>query len=103
MILYNVTCYVALEIEKKWLEWNNLLLNELSKSENTKSISLLKLNTDTHIEVAVYAIQYNISNHNTLQNFLKNEDQVLKEKITSQFGEALLVFSSQLEIIKEYK
>ncbi|MEC8636148.1 MAG: DUF4286 family protein [Bacteroidota bacterium] len=102
MIVYNVTCNVAPEVEKQWLEWIDLQLNDISKSEKISGSSILKLNTNNPKEGAVYALQYQISDHNSLQNFLENEDQVLKKQIKIQFGEAVLHFSSQLHIIKEY-
>ena len=45
MVVYNVTCNVALEVEKKWLEWIDKQLNDLSKSENINTTSILKLNS----------------------------------------------------------
>ena len=102
MVVYNVTCNVALEIEEKWLKWINLQLNDLSQSEKITSTSILKLDTNTSTDGVVYALQYQISDHKTLQGFLQNEDLNLKQQIKSQFGDGVLHFSSQLEIIKQY-
>ena len=102
MIVYNVTCNVAPEVENEWLEWVDLQLNNISKSEKTIGTSILKLNTNSPTEEAVYALQYQITDHNTLENFLNNEDKTLKDRIKMDFGEAVLHFSSQLEIIKKY-
>ncbi|MGB2253353.1 MAG: DUF4286 family protein [Flavobacteriaceae bacterium] len=102
MIVYNVTCNVAPEVEKQWQEWIDLQLNDISKSKKISTTSILKLNTNTPTEGIVYALQYQITDHNTLENFLKNEDQTLKDRIKRDFREAVLHFSSQLEIIKEY-
>ena len=103
MILYNVTCNVTQEVENQWLEWIDLQLNNISKSEKISGISILKLNTNISTEEVVYAIQYQIRDHNTLENFLNNEDKTLKDRIKMDFGEAVLHFSSQLEIIKKYQ
>ena len=70
MIVHNVTCNVAPEVENQWLEWVGL--------------------------------HYQITDHNTLENFLNNEDKTLKDRIKMDFGEAVLHFTSQLEIIKKY-
>ena len=43
MVVYNVTCNVALEIEEKWLEWIDLQLTDLSQSEKITSTTLLRL------------------------------------------------------------
>lgn len=102
MVVYNVTCNVALEVEKKWLEWIDKQLNDLSKSENINTTSILKLNLTATTEGLVYVIQYQISDQNTLDHFINNEGKILKKKIRNKFGEGVLNFSSQLEIIKEY-
>ena len=101
MILYNVTCNVAPKVENQWQEWVDLQLNNISKSEKIIGPSILKLNTNSPTEEAVYALQYQITDHNTLENFLNNEDKTLKDRIKMDFGEAVLHFSSQLEIIKK--
>ena len=102
MIVYNVTCNVAPEIEKRWLEWIDLQLDNLSKSEKISATSILKLNNNSSENEIVYALQYQIYNRDSLQSFLNNEDQVLKKQINTVFGKSVLHFSSQLEIIKKY-
>lgn len=102
MIVHNITCNVALPFEKKWLEWIDLKLQELSKSDFITSTSILKLDDNNSTEGSVYALQYHISDRENLQCFLKKEDMVLKEQIKTKFGEAVLHFSSQLQIIKQY-
>jgi len=102
MIVYNVTCNVAPDIEKRWLEWIDLQLDNLSKSEKISATSILKLNNNSSENEAVYALQYQIYNRDSLQSFLNNEDQVLKKQINTVFGKSVLHFSSQLEIIKKY-
>ena len=102
MIVYNVTCNVAPEIEKRWLKWIDHQLYNLSKSEKISATSILKLNTNGSENEAVYALQYHIYNRDSLQSFLNNEDQVLKKQINTVFGKSVLHFSSQLLIIKKY-
>ena len=102
MIVYNVTCNVAPEVENKWLEWIDLKLNNISKSEKISCISILKLNTGSSTEELIYALQYKITDLNTLEKFLNNEDKTLKDRIKTDFGDAVLHFSSKLEIIKKY-
>ena len=102
MIVYNVTCNVAPEIEKRWLEWIDHQLYNLSKSEKISATSILKLNNNSSENEIVYALQYQIYNRDSLQSFLDNEDQVLKKQINTVFGKSVLHFSSQLQIIKKY-
>ena len=102
MIVYNLTCNVDLEVEKQWVEWVDLQLGQMSKSDRINNTYLLKLNSNSPSKGSIYALQYLISNQETLQNFLNNEDQILKEQIRLAFGETVLHFSSQLEIIKQY-
>ena len=54
MILYNVTCNVTQEVENQWLEWVDLQLNNIFKSEKISGISILKLNTNISAEAVSY-------------------------------------------------
>ena len=101
MIVYNVTCNVTLEVEKRWLESINFRVNNLSKSEKILATSILKLNKNSFEKAAVYTLQYKISNRDSLLSFLNNKDQVLKRQIKTAFGESVLHFSSRLEILKK--
>ena len=73
MIVYNLTCNVDLEVEKQWVEWVDLQLGQMSKSDRINNTYLLKLNSNSPSKGSIYALQYLISNQETLQNFLKNE------------------------------
>ena len=102
MILYNAPCNKTIDIKKKRMEWENFRANEISKSEKISVPSIIRLGRDDTIKVEVYALQYQISIHTSLNNFLENYNQDQKKLINIQFGEAIFNFSSQLETSKQY-
>ena len=103
MVVYNVTCNLELEVEKKWSEGIDEKLYVLLKHEKIIAPSSLKLNLSVPPKRSIYALDYNILDQNAVEQFIYNVDKILKEKISKEFGEAVLNFSSQLEIMKEYK
>ena len=102
MILYNAPCNKTIEVKKKKMEWENFRANQISKSEKISVPSILRLGRDDTIKVEVYALQYQISIHTSLHNFLENYNQDQKKLINIQLGEAIFNFSSQLETSKQY-
>ena len=68
-MVYNVTCNVALDVEKKWLEWVDLRLNLISKSKKIITNSILKIDTNTPLKTALYALKYQFSDNDKLQFF----------------------------------
>ena len=69
MIVNNVTWNVALHKEKKWLEWVDLRLNLISKSEKIIANSILKIETNTVSEASLYVLKYQLSDNDKLQFF----------------------------------
>ena len=103
MVVFNVTCNLELEVEKKWSNGIDKKLYVLLKPEKIIHPSSLKLNLSAPPKRSVYALHYKILDQNTVNQFINNVDKILKEKISKKFGEAVLNFRSQLEIMKEYK
>mgnify|MGYP003319198146 CR=1 FL=1 len=103
MVVHNVTCNLELEVEKKCLEGIDEKLDDLLKPEKIIDPSSLKLNLSSPPKRSIYALHYKILDQNAVEKFIYNVDKILKEKIIKEFGEAVLNFSSQLEIMKEYK
>ena len=92
MIVYNVTCNVAPEVEKQWQEWIDLQLNDISNPKNKHDLHSKAQYQHPNRRDSL-CLQYQITDQNTLENFLKNEDQTLKDRIKRDFGEAVLHFS----------
>ena len=103
MVVHNVTCNLELEVEKKWSEGIDEKLFVLLKPEKIIAPSSLKLNSSAPPKRSIYALHYKILDQNVVEQFINNVGKILKEKIRKEFGEAVLNFSSQLEIMKEYK
>ena len=101
MIVYNVTCNVAPDIEKRWLEWIDLQLDNLSKSEKISATSILKLNNNSSENEAVYALQYQIYNRDSLQSFLNNEDNFSDQDWKNLYELAEDTFVEETDSLKE--
>ena len=103
MIPYNVTYHVAPEIEKQWLEWmNEKHLPEIMATGFFSSAMVLKIYDGFEVMETAYAIQYSAKNHEDLDRFLKENKQKLKLQSLKLFGENVLQFSTQLEVLSQH-
>ena len=103
MILYNVTNHVAPEIESQWLEWlNKTHLPEMMATGVFASALVLRVYDGFDAAETAYAIQYSANNHDDLDRFLKENKQKLKLQSLKLFGENVLQFCNQLEVLSQH-
>lgn len=103
MILHNITSQVVPEVESEWMEWmqNTHIPNVLASGCFTQA-TLLKVHADTP-DFKAYAVQYTAASKSDLERFLTSVAPELTQQIKAVFGENVLHFSTQLELISTHK
>jgi hypothetical protein len=99
MIIYNVTSQVAPEVHENWLEW--MQTHHIPKALDTlyfEEVTILKVGMDQPTD-PTYAVQYKASSRRHLQDYLDTEAALLKQEIHEKFGEQVLSFETQLELV----
>lgn len=104
MFYYNVTCRVEPDIESIWLEWMIAThIPEVLQTGCFKECKILRLLQDAQAnEGSVYAIQYLYQNENDIDTYVNQFAPALKQKTWDKFGESVLAFRTQLEIIHSF-
>ncbi len=103
MIYYNVTSQIDINIEAEWVRW--MQEEHIPEMLNTKyfiEVKLLKINLDDK-STCTYAAQYLSSSESSLNKYINNNDNILKEKTIKNFGDKVLSFSTKLKVISEHK
>lgn len=99
MVIYNVTAQIDPPIATKWLQWmQEIHLPEVFQCGAFEAINILKIHSDA-LENSSYAVQYVASSKAILQNYLDQwaaTHQAAEKKV---FGQQVLRFQTQLEII----
>jgi len=100
MIIYNVTTNVAKEIEADWLIWmrKDHIPKVVSKGDFEHAL-LTKVLVDEEMGGITYSAQYASPNRETLDHYLQHYAQELKREVFEKFGEKLVSFRTELEVI----
>jgi hypothetical protein len=101
MIVYNVTCHLATDLEPAWLEWmRGEHIPEVMQTGCFTDCKILKLLTEAGDNEGInYAIQYTA---NSIENYNQYKDQfgpILQAKTKEKYGDTVLAYRSLLEVI----
>lgn len=99
MIIYNVTTQIEAQIEQEWLQWmQETHLPTIFSCGAFEAINILKIHSDA-IENLSYAVQFVASSKQNLQDYLEHWGTTHDTEQQRRFGEKILCFHTQLEVI----
>jgi hypothetical protein len=103
MIIYNVTINIDPSIEKQWLGWMRTKhIREVLNCGCFVSARLVKVHVSQPIEGVSYATQYVAESQEKLQMYYSHFAPKLREEGLQLFGDKMLAFRTELEIIEEF-
>ena len=99
MVIYNVTAQIDPPVATKWLRWmQEIHLPEVFLCGAFEAINILKIHSDA-VENLSYAVQYVSPSKAVLQNYLDQWGATHEAAENKAFGQQVLRFHTQLEII----
>ena len=103
MILYNITSQIVPEMESQWMEWMQKahLPNQMATGCFVKA-TLLKIDADT-VDFKAYAVQYEMVSEKELERYKTTIAPQIAEQLKAVFGENVLQFSTQLQMISTHE
>ena len=103
MIIYNVTIHIEESIHDEWLLWiKNHIPIVLSTGKFTEA-KLTKVLVEEEQGGITYSVQYRAKSRDDLNNYYQFDAENLKKEGVQKFGDKMLAFRTELEIIDEYK
>jgi len=102
MIIYNVTINVDESIHDRWFEWIKNHIPEVLATGRFSEAKLTKVLVDEELGGVTYSIQYRAKSREDLDNYYKFDADKLKGDGLKLFGDKILAFRTELEIIDEY-
>ena len=102
MYIYNVTSNIDESIQDEWLHWMkskhipNMLSTQLFSSAKISQVMIQE-----EMGGVTYAVQYTTDCVETLDTYYKNFDAENQKEIRQLFGEKVLSFSTELQVIAE--
>ena len=103
MILYNVTINIHESVHGQWMQWmQEKHINDVLATGKFSSARLVKVLIEEEMGGTTYSIQYATDSKETLQRYYDEDAPRLREEGLKLFGDKMLAFRTELELISEH-
>ncbi|SFN51448.1 protein of unknown function [Bizionia echini] len=103
MIIYNVTINIENNLHEDWLNWMKTdHIPKVLATGNFKEAKLTRVLIEEEMGGVTYSVQYRAHSRENLENYYKNNADALRLEGLKKFGEKMLAFRTELEIIEEF-
>ena len=102
MIIYNVTVNIDDSIVDQWLAWIKEHIPQVLATGKFTDAKLTKVLVEEQMGGQTYSIQYRAISKEALNAYYENDAEKLRQDGLSKFGDKMLAFRTELEIVDEY-
>jgi Domain of unknown function (DUF4286) len=102
MIIYNVTSNIDESIHDEWLSWIKEHIPQVLATGKFEKATLTKVLVDEEMGGVTYSVQYKAFSRESLNAFYKEDAPAFRAEISKKFGDKMLAFRTELEILDEY-
>lgn len=102
MIIYNVTSNIDDSIHDEWLTWIKEHIPQVLATGKFEKATLTKVLVDEEMGGVTYSVQYKAFSRESLNAFYKDHAPAFRAEILKKFGDKMLAFRTELEILDEY-
>lgn len=103
MLLYNVTINIDNSVHDQWLLWmQDKHIPEVLATGKFSSARMVKVLIVEEMGGITYAIQYTTDSKSTLEKYYEEDAPRLREEGSRLFGDKMLAFRTELEVISEF-
>ena len=103
MIIYNVTTNIHESVHNQWLDWmQNKHIPEILATKKFSSARIVKVLIEEEMGGTTYSIQYTTDSKATLQKYYDEDAPAFREEGLQLFGDKMLAFRTELELVSEH-
>ena len=103
MILYNVTINIHESVHDQWMRWmQEKHISDVLATGKFSSARMVKVLVEEDMGGTTYSIQYTTDSKETLQRYYDEDAPRLREEGLKLFGDKMLAFRTELELISEH-
>ncbi len=103
MIIYNVTTNIHESVHDQWMIWmQHKHIPEMIATGKFISARLVRVLIEEEMGGITYSTQYTTDNKATLEKYYQEDAAVLQEEGQKLFGEKMLTFRTELQVISEH-
>lgn len=104
MIIYNVTSNVDDSIHEQWLEWMmDKHVPAIMATGKFYKIKIVKVLVEEEHGGTTYSVQYSADSREKLDEYYKEHSPEFRAEMHQLFGDKVLQFRTELEIVQEFK
>ena len=103
MIIYNVTVNIDDSVHDKWLLWmtEKHIPGVLATGKFVKA-TFVKVLVVEEMGGSTYSTQFFAESHEQLESYYKEDAPQMREEGLKLFGDKMLAFRTELEVLKEF-
>lgn len=103
MIIYNITVNIHESAHDAWMNWvNNTYIPGILATKKFDKARMIKVLVEEEMGGITYSIQFETSDKERLAKFYEEDFDIFENEAKKLFGELMLTFKTELEVIKEY-
>ncbi len=90
-------------LEAEWLEWTREHIAQILGTGLFMDARLTRVLVEEQDGSSTFSIQFKASSREALENFYDQHDEAFKNEASQKFGESVLSFRTELELVDEYR
>lgn len=102
MIIYNVTTHVEKSVNKEWLDWIKEHIPQVLGTGKFVSATFAQVLIDDDSGANTYSVQFKAPSRESLDAYYDDFADELRKDALTRFGDKVLSFRTELEIIDEF-
>ena len=103
MIIYNVTTNIHESVHEKWMIWmQHKHIPEMLATRKFSSARMVRVLIEEEMGGTNYSVQYITDSKATLEKYYQEDAPALREEGMKLFGDKMLSFRTELELISEH-
>jgi len=103
MIIYNVTTNIHESVHDQWMIWmQHKHIPEMLACGKFTTAKFARVLIDEEMGGVTYSVQYTTCSKETLEKYYQEDAPGLREEGLKLFGDKMLTFRTELEVISEY-
>lgn len=103
MILYNVTTNIHESVHDQWMIWMQYKhIPEILATGKFSSARMVRVLIEEEMGGVTYSVQYATDSKETLEKYYQEDAQAFREEGLKLFGDKMLAFRTELELIADY-
>lgn len=102
MYIYNVTLNIDESIHEPWLAWIKEHIPLVLATGKFYKAKLVRVLVEEDMGGVTYSVQYYAKSREDLDSYYKHDANALRQDGLQRFGDKVLAFRTELQIIDEY-